>query len=111
MPLSVSSSIIVIVVAGVVTFATRLFPFAVFGSSKKMPKIISYLGDILPTAIIGALIIYCLRDFTTGDKNIIIPQLIAVGVTALVHLWKHNVLLSIAIGTIGYMILIHFVFI
>lgn len=111
MPLSVTNSILIIIVAGVVTFATRLFPFAVFGTKKEMPKFISYLGDILPTAIIGALIVYCLRDFTTGDKNIIIPQLIAVGVTALVHIWKHNVLLSIAIGTIGYMLLIHFVFV
>ncbi|MDE6155387.1 MAG: AzlD domain-containing protein, partial [Eubacterium sp.] len=55
-------------------------------------------------------IIYCMRDFMSGDINIIIPQLIAVAATALIHLWRRNTLLSIAVGTIGYMLLIHFVF-
>lgn len=111
MPLSVSASIIMIVVAAACTFATRLFPFAIFGNNKQVPRFIKYLGDILPLAIIGALIIYCLSDFTTGDINIIAPKLICVIATALVHLWKKNTLLSIAVGTIGYMLLIHFIFI
>lgn len=111
MPLSASQSIIIIVIAAVCTFATRLFPFALFGSKKEVPKFIKYIGDILPVAIIGVLIVYCLRDFTNGDKNTILPQIIAVAATALVHLWKRNTLLSIAVGTIGYMLLIHFVFI
>lgn len=112
MPLSPSQTIIIVLVAGVCTFATRLFPFALFGNNKKdVPKFIKYLGNILPTAIIGVLIVYCLSDFTTGDLNIILPKLIAVLATALVHIWKKNVLLSISIGTIGYMLLIHFVFV
>ncbi|MDE6767599.1 MAG: AzlD domain-containing protein, partial [Eubacterium sp.] len=94
----------------VCTFATRLFPFALFGGKKEVPEFIKYLGDILPVAIIGILIIYCMRDFMSGDINIIIPQLIAVAATALIHLWRRNTLLSIAVGTIGYMLLIHFVF-
>lgn len=111
MPLTTEKAIIVIVVAAVCTFATRLFPFALFGGKKEVPKFVKYLGDILPVAIIGILIIYCLRDFMNGDINIIIPQLIAVAATALIHLWKRNTLLSIAVGTIGYMLLIHFVFV
>ncbi|MFR5876012.1 MAG: branched-chain amino acid transporter permease [Eubacterium sp.] len=111
MPLSISRTIIIILVAAAATFLTRVFPFAVFGRKGDAPKFIKYLGEILPLAIIGALIIYCLKDFTSGDINIIIPQLIAVAATAIVHLWKRNTLLSIAVGTIGYMLLIHFVFV
>lgn len=111
MPLTNEKSIIIILVAAVCTFATRLFPFALFGGKRDVPKFIKYLGDILPVAIIGALIVYCLRDFTQGDFSKIVPQLIAVVATALVHLWKRNTLLSIAVGTIGYMLMIHFVFV
>lgn len=111
MPLSFSSTVVVVLVAAAATFATRLFPFVVFGRGKEVPKFVKYLGDILPLAIIGALIVYCLRDFTSGNMNTIIPQVIAVAATALMHLWKRNTLLSIAVGTIGYMLLIHFVFV
>ena len=100
-----------IVVAAVCTFATRLFPFALFGGKKEVPEFVKYLGEILPIAIIGVLIIYCLRDFTGGDINVILPKTIAVAATAAVHWWKRNTLISIAIGTIGYMLLIHFVFV
>lgn len=111
MALSTTQAVIVILVASVCTFATRLFPFALFGGKKEVPAFVKYLGDILPVAIIGVLIIYCFKDFTKGDVNVIIPQLIAGAATAGVHLWKKNTLLSIAVGTIGYMLLIHFVFI
>ena len=110
MPLSVKQTVSVVLVAAVCTFATRLFPFALFGGKKEVPKFVRYLGDILPTAIIGVLIVYCLKDFTGGDINVILPQIIAVALTAGVHLWRKNTLLSIAVGTIGYMLLINFVF-
>ena len=109
--LPISRLVLVIAVASAVTFSTRLIPFVVFGSTKEIPKAIKYLGDILPVAIIGALIVYCLSDFTLLDTNIIYPKLIAVSITVLMHLWKRNTLLSIASGTIGYMLLIHFIFI
>ena len=111
MPLTETRTIVVILVAALATFATRLFPFAVFGRRKEIPPFIKYLGDILPPAILGALIVYCLSDFTSGDVNVIAPKLIAVAATAVMHLWKHNTLLSISVGTIGYMLLIHFVFV
>lgn len=103
--------ILMIAVAGACTFATRLFPFALFGGKKEVPKYIKYLGDVLPVAILGILIVYCLRDFEKGSINYILPQIIAVALTAGIHLWKKNTLLSIAVGTIGYMLLIHFVFV
>lgn len=103
--------IIMIVAAAVCTFATRLFPFALFGGKKEVPKFIKYLGDVLPVAILGILIVYCLKDFENGDINYILPQIICVALTALIHLWKRNILLSIAVGTITYMLLIHFVFV
>ena len=103
--------ILMIAVAGACTFATRLFPFALFGGKKEVPKFIKYLGDVLPVAILGILIVYCLRDFEKGSINYILPQIIAVALTAGIHLWKKNALLSIAVGTIGYMLLIHFVFV
>lgn len=111
MALTTTQAVIVILVAAVCTFATRLFPFALFGGKKEVPEFVKYLGDILPVAIIGVLIIYCFKDFVKGDFNTIIPQIIAGLATAGVHLWKKNTLLSIAVGTIGYMLLIHFVFI
>ena len=103
--------ILMIAVAGACTFATRLFPFELFGGKKEVPKFIKYLGDVLPVAILGILIVYCLRDFEKGSINYILPQIIAVALTAGIHLWKKNTLLSIAVGTIGYMLLIHFVFV
>lgn len=111
MALSISQAVIIIIVAAVCTFATRLFPFALFGGKKEVPEFVKYLGDILPVAIIGVLIVYCLKDFTTGNIYVIAPQLIAAAATAGVHIWKRNTLLSIAVGTIGYMLLIHFVFV
>lgn len=103
--------ILVIAVAAICTFATRLFPFALFSGKKEVPRFVKYLGDMLPVAIIGVLIVYCLKDCIKGDINYIIPQLIAVGATAIMHLWRRNTLLSIAVGTVGYMLLIHFVFV
>lgn len=110
MALTTTQAVITILIAAVCTFATRVFPFALFGRKKEVPKFIKYLGEILPLAIIGILIIYCLKDFTGGDNNIIIPQIIAVAATAIIHIWKHNTLLSIAVGTIGYMLMINFIF-
>ena len=110
MPLSNIQVALMITVAAVCTFATRLVPVALFGGKKGVPKFVKYLGDILPTSIIGVLIIYCLADFKSGEIIVIIPKFIAVAITAGFHLWKRNTLLSIAAGTISYMLLIHFIF-
>ena len=103
-------SVLIIVVASLCTFATRLVPFAVFGRKKEVPKTIDYLGKVLPPAIIASLIIYCIRnvDFTTGTHGA--AEIISILVTALLHIWKRNTLISIGGGTILYMFLIQHTF-
>lgn len=108
--MTTSMLILTILVAAVCTFATRAVPFVLFGGSKEPPAVIMYLGKILPVAILGILIVYGIGDFTSLGASELAPSLIAVALTAIVHLWKHNVLLSISVGTIGYMLLINFVF-
>ena len=104
-------SIIAIAVAALCTFATRLVPFALFGGKKEVPATITYLGKVLPPAIIATLIIYCLRsvDFTASPHGA--AEIIAIVVTALLHIWKKNTLISIGGGTILYMFLVQFVFV
>lgn len=109
MPLSVKDTLIIVAVAAVCTFATRLVPFVLFSGKKEPPKFVRYLGSVLPVAIIGVLIVYGIGDVRETGINELIPKLIAVAATALVHIWKRNTLLSIAVGTIGYMLLINFV--
>ena len=104
-------SIIAIAVAAFCTFATRLVPFALFGGKKEVPATITYLGKVLPPAIIATLIIYCIRsvDFTASPHGA--AEIIAIVVTALLHIWKKNTLISIGGGTILYMFLVQFVFV
>ena len=106
-----SYSIIAIAVAAICTFATRLVPFALFGGKKEVPAVITYLGKVLPPAIIATLIIYCVRsvDFTASPHGA--AEIIAIVVTALLNIWKQNTLISIGGGTILYMILVQFIFI
>lgn len=110
MPLTAKQTIIIVAVAAVCTFATRLVPFVLFSGKKEPPKFVRYLGSVLPVAIIGVLIVYGIGDVRDIGINELMPKLIAVAATALVHIWKKNTLLSIAVGTIGYMLLINFVF-
>jgi branched-subunit amino acid transport protein AzlD len=92
------------------TMIPRFLPFLVFSSRRPTPKFILYLGKALPSAIFGMLVIYCLKDvkFTSGTYGL--PELISIAVTVLIHLWKRNMMLSMAAGTACYMILINLVF-
>jgi branched-subunit amino acid transport protein AzlD len=74
------------------------------------PAIIGYLGKILPAAIMATLVIYCLRSTNFSSLGGFLPQLIAVGVTVLLHLWRRNTLISVLGGTAVYMVLVQFVF-
>lgn len=102
--------IIFIVVVGLGTFVTRLIPFVFLPDSKETPKIIIYLGTVLPAACMGLLLIYCLKDvsFLTGSHGI--PELIGILVAIALHLWKGNPIVSIFGSTITYMILVQAVF-
>lgn len=99
-----------IAVAAVVTAATRFLPFLIFGNGKKTPQIIVYLGKVLPYAIMGMLVVYCMKSVSFVKAPFGLPELIACAAVAVLHIWKRNTLLSIAVGTVGYMLLVQFVF-
>lgn len=106
MPVSVGYSIAVFAVVAIVTYFTRSLPFVVFGGKKGVPKIVIYLGQVLPSAIIAVLIVYCLKSINITSAPFGLPEIISSLVVAALHLWRKNTLLSIAAGTVCYMILI-----
>ena len=103
-------SILIIAVAAVITALLRFLPFLIFGENRSTPPVISYLGQVLPYAIMGMLVVYCLKDMTFSAVPFGIPEIIGCAVVALLHTWKRNTLLSIGIGTVCYMLLVQFVF-
>lgn len=102
--------IMVIAVVAVCTFATRLFPFLVFGRKGEPSPMIRFLGKALPPAVIAILIIYCLKNVNFLLPESVLPQLLSILAVVLLHLWKRNNLLSIGLGTVLYMFLIQYVF-
>ena len=104
MPISAAMSFLV------TTFATRVVPFLIFPKGKEIPAVIQYLGKVLTPAVIGMLVVYCLKATPVMDAPHGLPEAIAVAVTAGLHVWKRNNLLSIGAGTILYMVLIQAVF-
>lgn len=105
-----SQAIILILIMAVITYLVRALPFILFPANKKTPDYILYLGKVLPFAIIGMLVVYCLKDVSVTSAPFGIPELIAVVFIILVHVWKRNTLLSIGGGTLLYMFLIQFIF-
>lgn len=110
MPVSASMSFLIILAVALTTFATRVVPFLIFPKGKEIPPVIQYLGKVLTPAVIGMLVVYCLKSTPVMTAPHGIPELIAVSVTAGLHVWKRNNLLSIGTGTVLYMVLIQFVF-
>ena len=102
--------ILLIAVAVLVTMATRFLPFLIFGEQRKTPPILEYLGKVLPCAIMGMLVVYCLKDVSFLSAPFGLPELIACVVVAALHVWKRNSLLSIGGGTVCYMLLVQLVF-
>lgn len=109
--MTLTEQIITIGLCIIGTMLTRFLPFLVFSENRKTPEFIQYIGHYLPSAVFGMLIIYCLRNVNFLQGNHGLPELIAIAATAAIHLWKRQMLLSIAGGTVCYMLLIHFVFI
>lgn len=103
-------SIALIAVMAIVTFILRVFPFVVFSGKRETPKFIVYLGKVLPYAIIGMLVVYCVKDIRFDAVPHFVPYIIAGLVVILLHVWKRNTLLSIIVGTLSYMALVQFVF-
>lgn len=104
-----SAALIAVVAA--MTMLLRFMPFVIFGRNGKTPKYITYISSVLPYAIIGMLVVYCLKDVNLMDTPHGLPELIAGATVVGLHLWKKNTLLSIAVGTVTYMLLIQFVFV
>ena len=92
------------------TVITRFLPFIIFPDGKKTPDYIKYLGEVLPLAVFGLLIVYCLRDVSILHGTHGSPELISIALTVGIHLWRRKMILSIAAGTVCYMLLVHFVF-
>lgn len=110
MPVSAGLSFLIILAVAVTTFATRVVPFLIFPKGKEIPPIVQYLGKVLTPAVIGMLVVYCLKSTSIVMAPHGIPEAIAVSVTAVLHVWKRNNLLSIGVGTVLYMVLIQMVF-
>ena len=90
--------------------ATRFLPFIIFPSGKPTPKYIQYLGKVLPGAVFSLLVVYCLRNVKLFSGSHGLPELISIIAVILLHLWKRQMLLSIAGGTVCYMVLVQAVF-
>ena len=121
--LTTTQAIAAIAVMSIVTFLTRALPFLLFDQGDHPPKLVLYLGRVLPPAVIAMLIIYCLKsNILAVEANLTslldpavlsqwLPALLAVAVVVILHIWKHNNLLSIFGGTILYMVLVQAVFV
>jgi len=98
-----------VAVVALVTMLTRFLPFWIF-RGKTTPPFIEYLGKVLPCAIVGMLVVYCLKDVTVLKAPYGIPELIGCAAVVGLHVWKRNTLLSIGGGTVVYMLLVQLVF-
>jgi len=92
------------------TMMTRFLPFIIFPSGRPTPSYVQYLGKVLPSAAIGLLVVYSIKDVTFVSGNHGAPELISIAIVAILHVWKRNMFLSIASGTLVYMVLIQFLF-
>lgn len=110
MHLNTVDSVIIILVTAAGIQLTRWLSFLLFPESREPSPIVLYLGKVLPTAMMGLLIVYCFKNVTWLSGTHGVPELLATAAVAAVHLWKKNVLLSIAGGTVFYMVLVQVVF-
>lgn len=103
-------ALIQIAIMAGITAVLRFMPFVLFPEGRKRPQFISYLGAVLPYAIIGMLVVYCFKNVSFVQSPHGLPELIAAACVVLLHVWKKNTLLSVFGGTAIYMILLRFVF-
>lgn len=104
--MTITEQIITIALCAFATMLTRFLPFIIFSEGRKTPAFIQYLGKVLPPAIFGMLVVYCLRNVDIMQGSHGIPEALSIIITICLHLWKRQMLLSIAGGTIAYMLLI-----
>jgi len=111
MTLSAAQTMIIILTIAIGTVITRALPFIIFPANRATPKYIVYLGKVLPYAVIGFLVVYCLKGVSLTKFPFGLPETIAIILIALLHYWKNNTLLSIGAGTVIYMFLMQVIFI
>ena len=109
--LDMVSSLIMIAAVAITTFATRAASFLAFPKNKEVPPTVRYIGIILPPAVIGMLVVYCLRETQLFAYPYGLPELIACLAVIGLHAWRRNVLLSVGAGTVLYMVLVQMVFV
>ena len=102
--------LISVIVCALCTQVTRWLPFLLFGGKKELPKLVRYLGVVLPAAIMAVLVVYCLKGITPLGYPYGLPELLSVALVVVLHAWKGNTLLSIGAGTACYMVLVQAVF-
>lgn len=108
--MTLTQRVITIALIVIGTMLTRFLPFILFPAGRKTPKYVTYLGKALPGAIFGLLVIYCLKNVSLLSGSHGLPELISIALVAALHLWKRQMLLSIAAGTVCYMLLVQLVF-
>lgn len=108
--MTLEQQMITIALCVIGTMTTRYLPFLIFSSRKPTPEYIQYLGKALPSAIFGMLVVYCLKNVEILSGSHGLPELISIGVVAALHFWKRQMLVSVAGGTICYMVLVQTVF-
>ena len=108
--MTLPQQIVTVALCAAATMLTRFLPFLVFSPKKETPKYIQYLGKALPCAVFGMLVVYCLKNVSLLSGSHGLPEAIAIAATVGLHLWKKQTLLSIAGGTVCYMLLVQFVF-
>ena len=102
--------ILLVATVTLVTIALRFLPFWIFGENRTTPPLVAHLGKVLPFAIMGMLVVYCMKDVKLTTAPFGAPELIGCALVAGLHVWKRNTLLSIGAGTLCYMLLVQFVF-
>lgn len=102
-------SVCMVAVIALATMLTRFLPFWILNGKGKTPEWILRLSRLLPAAVLGMLVVYCLKDISFLSPPYGIPELLGCGVVALLHIWKRNTLLSIGVGTVFYMLLVQWV--
>jgi branched-subunit amino acid transport protein AzlD len=100
-------SVLIVALLAVLTYAARVFPYAVFGRRKQIPAMVAYIGEVLPPAVMVVLIVYCLRNTDFLRYPFGIPVVLAGGLTFLLYRLTKNSLVAMVSGTVLYMLLIH----
>lgn len=104
-------SLLIVIVMSIVTAVLRFAPFILFPEGRKRPKVVTYLGTVLPYALMGMLVVYCFKSVNVTSAPFGLPELLATIFVIAIHVWKRNTLISVFGGVILYMLLVQLVFV